>query len=227
MHGARAGRLSATKLRVSHGRSTDYGDAEPMLQVRALTRPGLEPVDFDLAAGEALALLGPSGSGKTLLLRAIADLDPNEGTVSLDGVSRESISAPAWRRKVTYLAAEPGWWDDRVSGHFSDPEAGRAVLPTLALPATMMDRPVVELSTGERHRVALARVLVQSPRVMLLDEPTSGLDQGSTQAVEAVLRERLARGAALLISTHDEELAHRLGDRRMRVRQGRVVADRP
>ncbi len=75
-----------------------------MLEVRALSRPGLAPVDLDLAAGEALALLGPSGSGKTLLLRAIADLDPNQGRVSLNGRSRESQPAPAWRRRVTMSA---------------------------------------------------------------------------------------------------------------------------
>jgi phosphate-transporting ATPase len=198
-----------------------------MLHVRALTRPGLEPVDLDLAAGEALAVLGPSGSGKTLLLRALADLDPNQGEVSLDGAGRESMSAPAWRRQVTFLSAEPGWWSDRVADHFPEPELGRALFPALMLPATMMERPVVELSTGERHRIALARVLVQSPKVLLLDEPTSGLDQGSTRAVEALLRERIGTGAALLFSTHDEDLANRLGDRRLRVRKGRVEAGAP
>ena len=198
-----------------------------MLQVRNLSRPGLEPADLDLAAGEALALLGPSGSGKTLLLRAIADLDPNRGQVSLDGASRESMSAPAWRRQVTYLAAEPGWWSDRVADHFPEPEAGRALFAPLMLPATMMERPVAELSTGERHRIALARVLVQSPTVLLLDEPTSGLDQGSTRAVEAMLRARLADGAAVLFSTHDEDLARRLGDRQVRVRKGRVEGTTP
>jgi len=198
-----------------------------MLQVRNLSRPGLEPADLDLAAGEALALLGPSGSGKTLLLRAIADLDPNRGQVSLDGASRESMSAPAWRRQVTYLAAEPGWWSDQVADHFPEPEAGRALFAPLMLPATMMERPVAELSTGERHRIALARVLVQSPKVLLLDEPTSGLDQGSTRAVEAMLRARLADGAAVLFSTHDEDLARRLGDREVRVRKGRVEGTTP
>lgn len=198
-----------------------------MLHVRALTRPGLEPVDLDLAAGEALAVLGPSGSGKTLLLRALADLDPNQGEVSLDGAGRESMSAPTWRRQVTFLSAEPGWWSDRVADHFPEPELGRTLFPALMLPATMMERPVVELSTGERHRIALARVLVQSPKVLLLDEPTSGLDQGSTRAVEALLRERIGTGAALLFSTHDEDLANRLGDRRLRVRKGRVEAGAP
>jgi len=193
-----------------------------MLHVRALTRPGLEPLDFDLADGEALAVLGPSGSGKTLLLRAIADLDPNEGQVSLDGASRESMPAPAWRRQVTYLPAEPGWWADRVDDHFPEPEVARALFPPLMLPVTMMERPLVELSTGERHRIALARVLVQSPKVLLLDEPTSGLDQGSTRAVEALLRARIGAGVALLFATHDEDLAKRLGDRQLRVRKGHV-----
>ncbi len=198
-----------------------------MLYVRALTRPGLEPVDFDLADGKALAVLGPSGSGKTLLLRAIADLDPNEGQVSLDGTSRNSMPAPAWRRQVTYLPAEPGWWSDRVADHFPEPEVARALFPPLMLPVTMMERPVLELSTGERHRIALARVLVQSPKVMLLDEPTSGLDQDSAGAVEALLRERMGAGAALLFSTHDEGLAKRLGDSHMRVRKGRIEMGGP
>lgn len=198
-----------------------------MLEVRALSRPGLAPVDLDLATGEALALLGPSGSGKTLLLRAIADLDPNQGRVGLDGEDREAVPAPTWRRRVTYLSTEPGWWAERAGEHFPDAEGAKALLPPLGLPEDMMARPIAELSTGERHRLALARVLVQAPRVLLLDEPTSGLDQETTRAVEAVLRTRLADGAAILFSTHDEALAARLGDRLLRVRDGRVEAEMP
>jgi phosphate-transporting ATPase len=198
-----------------------------MLEVRALSRAGLAPVDLDLASGEALALLGPSGSGKTLLLRAIADLDPNEGRVSLDGEPREAVPAPAWRRRVTYLSAEPGWWAERAEAHFPDPGAAKALLPPLGLSEDMMARPIAELSTGERHRLALARVLTQAPKVLLLDEPTSGLDQDTTRAVEAVLRALLDDGVAILFSTHDEALAARLGDRLLRVSNGRVEAQAP
>lgn len=194
-----------------------------MLTVRNLSRDGLAPVDLDLADGEAVAVLGPSGSGKTLLLRAIADLDPNEGEVSLDGQSRGAMPAPAWRRQVTYLAAEPGWWGTRPVEDFPDPEAARAVLPHLGLEPKMLERPISELSTGERHRLALARVLVQAPRVLLLDEPTSGLDQDTTHAVEAVLRSQLENGASALFSTHDEALATRLASRLIRIRQGRTA----
>jgi phosphate-transporting ATPase len=91
-----------------------------MLTVRNLRRPGLSPVSFDLADGECLAVQGPSGAGKTLLLRAIADLDPSEGLLKLNGISREAIPGPLWRRKVAYVPAAAGWWSDRVGAHFSD-----------------------------------------------------------------------------------------------------------
>ena len=82
-----------------------------LLSIRDLRRLHLA-ASFDLDAGECVAVRGPSGSGKTQLLRAIADLDPNEGTVLLDGTPRETVPAPAWRRLVAYLPAEPGWGQD-------------------------------------------------------------------------------------------------------------------
>src|SRR3546814_18698767 len=91
-----------------------------MLTVRNLSRSGLEPTSFELAAGECIALRGPSGSGKTLLLRALADLDLNEGEVLLDDTPRSRIPAPRWRRRVGYVAAEPGWWSERLVEHFRD-----------------------------------------------------------------------------------------------------------
>ncbi|MCS3763089.1 ABC-type iron transport system FetAB ATPase subunit [Bradyrhizobium centrosematis] len=89
-----------------------------MLTVSGLKRLHIA-VSFDLQDGECVALQGPSGVGKTLLLRSIADLDPNEGAVKLDGTPREAVFAPAWRKQVTYLAAEPGWWSDIVQEHFT------------------------------------------------------------------------------------------------------------
>jgi len=71
-----------------------------VLAVVDLHRIGLQPASFSVSPGECVAVRGPSGAGKTLLLRAVADLDPNEGRVELDGADRESIPAPQWRRKV-------------------------------------------------------------------------------------------------------------------------------
>ncbi|MCH7539313.1 MAG: ATP-binding cassette domain-containing protein, partial [Proteobacteria bacterium] len=94
-----------------------------MLRVRGLAFIGVDQVDFDLESGECVALTGPSGSGKTLLLRALADLDPNEGRVTLDGAARERFPAPHWRRLVGYLPVESGWWADLVGDHFPDRQA--------------------------------------------------------------------------------------------------------
>ena len=91
----------------------------------------------------------------------VADLDPNQGEVFLDGVERRSLPAPAWRRKVVYNAAEPGWWHERVADHFDGAamDFARATAPRLALAAALLDGQVVQLSTGERQRVALIRAL--------------------------------------------------------------------
>lgn len=197
-----------------------------MLTVRGIHRPGLAPVDLAVEAGEAVAVLGPSGSGKSLLLRAIADLDPNEGEVHLDGAERAAMPAPQWRRQVAYLPAEPGWWAETAGAHFADPEAAKPLLPRVNLTAEILDRSVATLSTGERHRLALVRMLLQEPRVMLLDEPTSGLDEAAAAQVEAIMRERLTTGCAILFATHDKTQAERLSQRCLRVAAGTVTEDR-
>ena len=193
-----------------------------MLTVDRLSRPGLQSVSFSLADGECLAVQGPSGSGKSLLLRAIADLDPHEGMVSLDGIACDVIPAPQWRRQVMYLPAEAGWWDDQVAAHFPDWELVRCWIEALQLPISIRSAAIRTLSTGERQRLALARVLVRNPRVLLLDEPTSGLDQASTAVVETLLLQQLQTGTSLLWVTHDPAQAQRIAQRYLSVQHGHV-----
>ncbi|MEE8533175.1 MAG: ATP-binding cassette domain-containing protein [Alphaproteobacteria bacterium] len=193
-----------------------------MISVRGLVVPGLDPIDLDIDAGECLALTGPSGSGKSLVLRALADLDPNEGRVTLDGRAREATPAPEWRRQVAYLAAEPGWWEDVVGDHFADRGALAELLPILGLAEGLLGQRVGETSTGERQRLALARVLLNEPRVLLLDEPTAALDEAAARCVEDVLAERLRRGAAILLVTHDPARGARLAARRLRIAGRRI-----
>jgi ABC-type multidrug transport system ATPase subunit len=198
-----------------------------MLVIRGLTRAGLQPFDFDLAPGECVVVRGPSGGGKTTLLRAIADLDPSTGAVSLEGMSRDAMPAPQWRRSVGYLATESGWWDDGVAAHFPDHPAAGALLPELGLDTEALNWPVSRLSTGERQRLALARLLLNAPRVMLLDEPTSGLDPDTTELVETILRGRLESGAGILLVTHDRDQENRLAGRRLVIDGGRVAEGEP
>lgn len=191
-----------------------------MLTVRDLATPVLKPASLHVAPGECVAVQGPSGAGKSVLLRAIADLDPNRGEVRLGARARESMPAPAWRRLVAYVAAESGWWMDRVGAHFADPVAAAALAAALGLPADALDWPVARLSSGERQRLALARTLVQRPAVLLLDEPTAALDEASVARVEALLRAELARGTAILLVTHAATQADRLAGRRLRMEGG-------
>ncbi|WP_407179212.1 ATP-binding cassette domain-containing protein [Bradyrhizobium sp. STM 3562] len=192
-----------------------------MLTVSALTRLHIS-VSFELKDGECIALQGPSGVGKSLLLRAIADLDPNEGAVKLDGTLREAVPAPLWRKQVTYLAAEPGWWADTVQEHFTAWDAAVPLVARLGLPPDCGNWPIRRLSTGEKQRLGLARALMLRSRVLLLDEPTSTLDATSTTTVESIIAERVLSGTGAIWSTHDSAQARRVGSRLFVMGGGRL-----
>lgn len=200
-----------------------------MLSVRNLKRLSIGPVDLDVAAHDIVALCGPSGVGKSLLLRAIADLDPNEGMLSLLGESRESMSAPDWRRQVMYVPAHTGWWADTVEPHFAGLSLAlvKDTLHRLGLESTALGWQVANLSTGERQRLALARALAYAPKVLLLDEPTSGLDADNAARVEKLVGEVAAGGVAVLFVTHDMAQAKRLGTRRLDMTTSQVVEATP
>lgn len=193
----------------------------PLLVVERLHRPPLPPLSLEVAAGECVAVTGPSGSGKSLLLRAIADLDPNEGTVALDGTSRANMAAPAWRRLVIYVAAESGWWAATVADHLAGDAA--SLLESVGLPDAA-GWPVSRLSSGERQRLALVRALTRHPRVLLLDEPTANLDAAATDAVERLVRRVMDGGTAVLLASHDRAQVRRLAHRELAFHDG-VLAE--
>ncbi len=196
------------------------------LVVKELRSEFAGPFDLDLGAGACAAITGPSGSGKSLFLRMIADLDPNEGKVWLNGTERASIIAPEWRRKVTYVSAESGWWADTVIEHFARRKRSEVaeLAARLGLHADLLDASIARLSTGEKQRLALLRALLLYSSVLLLDEPTGPLDEESVTRVEALLRERMATGISVLLVTHDANQAQRLGDQRYRMAAGQLEA---
>src|ERR1700730_7774615 len=150
-----------------------------MLQILAIRSRILKSAFFSLSAGGGLCGRGPSGAGKTLLLRAVADLDPNEGVVTLDGRDRSSISGPEWRHLVGYVPAEPGWWADTVGEHFGEWRSALTFARDLGFREETKAWPITRLSTGERLRLALVRALMMRPKVLLLDEATAALDVAS------------------------------------------------
>ncbi len=185
--------------------------------------PGLPPLSFEVAAGECLTVEGPSGSGKTRLLRAIADLDPAGGYVHFEGVERAEMSGPQWRQRVRYAAAEPAWWANTAREHFPKGAKIERLLSALALDAHHLDRPVFELSTGERQRLGLVRALADEPRVLLLDEPTSALDGTSTAMVEELIRYQLLAERIVLLVSHDAAQIERLAHARLQLADAKAA----
>lgn len=196
----------------------------PRLAIRGLQSAQAGPLSLDLAAGECVAIVGASGAGKSVFLRLIADLDAGSGEVLLDGVRRETWPASRWRSMVVYQAAEPGWWEATVAAHFlpAELELVRAMLSPLLLEPGLLDTALAGLSTGERQRFALIRSLVCAPKVLLLDEPAAALDKAATLAMESLLHQQLAGSMAMIIVTHSEEQAMRMGNRTMRMTKGQL-----
>jgi ABC-type multidrug transport system ATPase subunit len=152
----------------------------------------------------------------------LADLDPSEGGVSLDGEHRTTMPAPVWRRRVGLVPARSGWWAERVHEHFESAQADerKELAGEMLLSDRIFSRSVEEASTGERQRLALIRALLARPRVLLLDEPTSSLDRVATLSTETVLRRHMERGLTVLIVTHDAAQAKRFADETLYMRDG-------
>jgi len=214
----------------------------PLLELDRLrvTYPGREAlrgVDLEVAGGEVVALMGRNGAGKTTLLRAAM------GLVAAAGGRVRLCGRPVAGRRTAELARQAGFVPQDPSAALFAETVEREVaftarnhgLPQSAVDATLADlrlqdlreRHPRDLSAGQRLLVALAAVLVAGPRVLLLDEPTRGLDAPSKQRLVEMLAARRAAGAAVVLATHDVELAARIADRVALLAEGEIVASGP
>jgi len=192
----------------------------PQLRLEQFSPLILDPLDLVIDEGETVTLSGPSGSGKSQLLRAIADLDPHNGSAWLGATAADEIPAPQWRRKVGYLPAESSWWEELAGQHFSETPQ----LDALGLAQTTLHSPVAHLSSGERQRLAVLRTLQQQPQILLLDEPTANLDPYHTLLVEEwILKYQQQSSAPILWVTHDPEQRQRIGMRHLEIHGKQVV----
>lgn len=185
------------------------------VEARRVTRffgvyAALRQASFTVEAGACMALLGRNGSGKTTLLRLIAGLNaPSEGSLVVFGADPTRAEA---RRAIGFLGHGSGLYDElsaeenlllaaKVARIADAPETVRRWLVRVQLDRVAGNRPH-EFSRGMRQRLALARVLIGNPRLLLLDEPLTALDDRATHMVRGLLEEAIANGATLLMSTH-------------------------
>ncbi|MGJ0155353.1 ABC transporter ATP-binding protein [Streptomyces sp. CH8.1] len=197
----------------------------------------LRAVDLAVAPGETIALMGRNGAGKSTLLAAlVGTLAPATGEVTVGGRTPHRTPPPEMVRRVGLVPQEPRdlLYADTVAAECAaaDSDAGappgtcRDLVAGL-LPGVPDDIHPRDLSEGQRLALALALVLTGRPALLLLDEPTRGLDYAAKARLVEVLRGLAADGHAVVLATHDVELAAELADRVVILAGGEVVADGP
>ena len=221
----------------------------PLLEGRGLTfrfghREVLHEVSLALTSGDCVALLGANGSGKTTLLRLLLGLArPDSGEVLLDGrplttQARRAIarrmayvpqahvpSFPFSVREIVTMGRTPtaGW---RGRPNTSDDLAVGDALSRIGM-LEFAERSYAALSGGERQAVLIARALAQGAGILLMDEPTASLDLGQQTRLMTVLADLAREGHAILMSTHQPDLALRWFNRAILLDQGAVLSDGP
>ena len=224
--------FAAPDLDPPHAGSSSSAPAsgDTLVRASALTvdlggRRVLHGVDVTIGEGEIVAVLGRNGAGKTTLLRALAGLQPASGGALESGVRvayvpqdpNSLLFAPTTRREITHTLQLLGRRDTEAVDHW---------IAALHLEA-VADRHPRTLSGGERQRVAIAAVAVGGAEVLLLDEPTRGMDAPSRTALQHAIEGHAAGGGAVILATHDIELAARCATRAIVLGDGDVVADGP
>jgi energy-coupling factor transporter ATP-binding protein EcfA2 len=201
----------------------------------------LAGLDLDLAAGEVVALMGRNGSGKSTLLATLVGLvRPTSGQLRVGGLDPARMAPAELVRHVAMVPQQPAdlFYADTVDGELgvdgtrvrtrsADPERAeraRTLLDRLA-PGIGGGCHPRDLSEGQRLALALAIVVSGQPPVLLLDEPTRGVDYLGKERLADVLRELALAGTAIVLATHDVELAAEVCDRTVVLADGEIVAD--
>jgi iron complex transport system ATP-binding protein len=222
--------------------------AETLLEARGLAwraggRTILGPLDLEVHGGECLAVVGPNGAGKTTLLRLLTGLlSPSAGELSFAGRPYGTLSRRELARRVAYVpqvrpqrvpftvgelvlqGRYPHLSARRLAPAADDFAAAERALTIVGIEG-LRNRPLDELSGGERQAAYIAAALAQAAPVLVLDEPTTHLDPRHQREVAALLA-KLGReeGATVVLASHDLQLASRVADRVAALSQGRLLA---
>lgn len=212
----------------------------PALEIRNLrktfAKPAVDGLSLTIGRGEFYALLGPNGAGKTTTLRMVAGLlKPDAGEISICGINAlakpvNAKTVMAWvpDEPLIYDKLDPLEYLEFVAGLWAmDPakaeHEARHLIEILGLVPHAATR-CHGLSKGMRQKVALAGALIHDPQLIILDEPLTGLDAASARQVKAVLKDRVARGATVIMTTHILDVAERMAERIGLISNGKLIA---
>jgi ABC-2 type transport system ATP-binding protein len=194
------------------------------------TTRGVELLDLVVRTGEVLGFLGPNGAGKSTTIRTVLDFQrPTSGSAEVFGMDsrRDSVRI---RQRVGYLpgdlrlfdrmtgAQHVAWFGRARGGHDASVVASLSDRFEIA-----MDRPVDELSKGNRQKIGLLLAFMAEPELLVLDEPTDGLDPLMQAEFERLVRESVAAGRTVLLSSHSLGEVQRVADRVAIIREGHLV----
>ena len=212
-----------------------------MIEATGLTKKygkvvALDGLDLTVPQGAVLGLLGPNGAGKTTAVRVLATLlEPDAGTAHVAGI--DVRNDPDGVRKVIGLSGQYAAVDEYLTGYENLDMVGRLYglgkMPSRSRARELLeqfdladagDRPVKTYSGGMRRRLDLAASLVAKPQVLFLDEPTTGLDPNSRNTMWEVIRDLVAAGATVLLTTQYLEEADRLADEIVVIDRGQAIA---
>ncbi|TYT76211.1 ABC transporter ATP-binding protein [Desulfobotulus mexicanus] len=193
-----------------------------MFRAQNIRIHNIGPLSLNLSPGECAGISGPSGAGKSILMRAFADMEPFSGDLSLKDIPHNNFSGPEWRKKVALMPAESQWWFHTVGEHFTEefPEEAAA---SLGFPTDVRNWEIHRLSSGEKQRLALLRILTHQPEVLLLDEPTANLDSLNTEKAENFILAYLNKTRSGLVwISHDPEQLRRVCHTLYKLEDGRL-----
>src|SRR5262249_29574410 len=205
--------------------------------VKRFDRPAVDGLDLAVRTAEFYALLGPNGAGKTTTLRMVSGLlAPDAGAITIAGIDARADPVAA-KRVMAWVSDEPMIYDKLTPFEYLEFVAGlwdidaraaglraAALMDWLGLGPHAHER-CEGFSKGMRQKVALAGALVHDPQLIILDEPLTGLAAGSARQVKTVLRERVAAGGTVIMTTHILEVAERMADRIGGIASGRLIAE--
>jgi ABC-2 type transport system ATP-binding protein len=216
-------------------------DPAPAVEIKNLRksfdRPAVDGLDLSIRRGEFYTLLGPNGAGKTTTLRMVVGLlRPDAGSIAILGI--DALADPVAAKQITaWISDEPMIYDKLTPFEYLEFVGGlwgidaaraetraRHLIEWLGLGPHAHQR-CEGFSKGMRQKVALAGALVHEPRIIILDEPFTGLDAGSARQVKTVLREHVAAGGTVIMTTHILEVAERMADRIGVIARGRLIAE--